>query len=607
MNRILLVALILLSGTVFAQDSKVVTKTQDLPIHRETVVVTGSYQPVEVNDSDRSVNAIEVGLRVPLYRNFVDVLRADPALDLRQRAPGIQTDLSVRGASFEQTLILVDGLRVNDAQSSHHNMDLPLPFEALDRVEILHGSGSTMYGADAVGGVVNFITAPASMNELRFAVGGGNYGTDQQRAQLSLAGKNFSQRFSATRERSTGFMADRDYRSLGIASESHVKTRLGDSTVLLGLSDRPFGANQFYGNFDSWERTKGWFVGAKQELGADTRVDFGYRRHTDVFILSRKNPAYYENNHVTESFQASLRRRRELKENLTLFYGVEGYRDNIASSNLGYHGRNRGAFYGNLDLRLNRWTFSIAGREELYGGTNNEFSPTLSAGYRLSEKVKLRASAGHGFRLPTYTDLYYRDPANQGNPALRAESAWSYEGGLVWHGNPRLSGELTLFTRRVRDGIDYVRSTGSAPWQAANIDRLNFTGIEATSRLRLGQSQELQLACMWLHGSQAAALTGLQSRYVSTHPVKQGTLEWRGLLPARLELRSRLGVTERIDRATYPLMEVSATRQFGALRPYIQLTNATSTGYEEIQGVRMPGRQIVLGVEFRLGLGKTAR
>ena len=102
-------------------------------------------------------------------------------------------------------------------------------------------------------------------------------------------------------------MTDRDYRNEDASVESWTGTRLGITDLLFAGSDRAFGANQFYGPYNSWERTKGWFASIRQELGSRTVAAFGYRRHTDDFILLRTNPSVYENNHIDGSWQASLR------------------------------------------------------------------------------------------------------------------------------------------------------------------------------------------------------------------------------------------------------------------------------------------------------------
>jgi iron complex outermembrane receptor protein len=568
------------------------------PVGQEVIIVTGTYEPAPLEESDRSVDVVDIGQSPTLFRSWADAFRLDSSVDLRQRAPGTEADLSIRGSSFRQTLVLVDGFRVNDAQSAHHNLDLPVPFESIQTIEVLHGSGSTLYGSDALGGAVNFITAAPEASELRFGAAAGNFGTNSQNGSASYLAKRWSEQVSFTRDFSTGFMADRDYRNFASTSETRFHTPLGLSTILLALSDRPFGANQFYGHFNSWERTKGWFAAASQQIGADTQLDIGYRRHTDQFILLRDRPQVYENNHVTESWQGGVRERKKLTRNNTLYYGAQIYRDSIASNNLGYHSRTYGAAYVDFDTRsIGRWSLSAGAREEVFEGGHAEFSPSVAAGYAVSSHIRLRGSISHAFALPTYTDLYYRDPANVGNPSLRPETAWGYEGGVQWAAGARLTGSATLFHRREHDVIDYVRANPTDVWRAVNIQTLQFTGIELLTRIHLAESQHLELAYTGLYGAQQQ-LTVLQSKYIFSYPVHQASLGWLGTLPGRVQFRARGGITDRYQAKVYPLMEISAARNFGHVRPYAQLTNVTNTGYEEIQGVRMPGRAYLLGMEF---------
>ncbi len=600
--------------------------TPPIPAHEEQIVVTGTFVPAPIENIDRAVSAISLREVAPVFGNWVQVLETDTSLDLRQRGPnGTQADLSIRGSSFGQTLVLVNGLRVNDAQTGHHNLDLPIPLSALDRVEVLRGAGSTFYGSDAVGGAVNFITRPPVASEFRVGAGIGNFGVNQQNASAAFVRGSFSQQLSFARDFSSGFLPDRDYRSLAVAADTHIQTGVGDTGILLAYGDRPFGADQFYGNFNSWERTKSWLALARQELGPKTQVEFGFRRHTDLFDLYRDRPYVYENNHATLSWQAALRRQDSVSQNGTLSYGAEAYRDSIDSSNLGVHARNRGAVYVNYDMRaLRRFSFSVGGREEVYNSTRGQFSPTAAAGFWLAEGLKVRGSVSHAFRLPTYTDLYYHDPASVGNPNLRPESAWGFEGGVEWDRGGVVRAGAMVFQRRDHDVIDYARcATGDSPistevpcdskWHALNVDNLRFTGIETSLTFRLAHGHKVDLAYTALHGSQDA-LQALDSRYVFNHLRHDGIVSWQGTLPGKLIGRSRLGVAERYCASSicavgqtgssrgdaYAVWDITLVRQFGYVSARLGFTNLTDTQYEEIQNVLMPGRAVVVGLEFVL-------
>ncbi len=601
-RRVLILAIFCLSAMAFGQAPSPQSQVTADP---KTVIVTGTFQPIPLEESNRSVVSVDTQRSPLLYNSFVDYLDQDSSVDLQQRGPdGVQADLSIRGSTFEQALVLLNGLRINDAQSGHHNMDIPIPLDATSGIEVLHGTGSTFYGADAIGGVVNFITARPEGSQLRLGAGLGNFGFNQQRLLGIYVAKRWSEEIAASRDFSSGFIQDRDYRSSAVSSETRFRTALGDSDILFAGSDRPFGAAGFYGDFPSWERTKSWFASGVQQLGEKTTASFGYRRHSDEFVLFRDDPAIYENNHVSQSWQAALRRTDELGKNSTLAYGLEADGDKIDSNNLGHHARNRTAGYVSLDLRaLHRFAATIGAREEFFSGGRAEFAPTVAGGVWLGKGWRVRASASRGFRLPTYTDLYYSDPANLGNPLLKPESAWDLEGGPEWNTGGKLSFSLTAFQRRVRDGIDYVKYALDLPWQATNFDSVNYSGVETGVRLRLPRLQELDFAYTYLHANQQA-VPGLISQYVFNYPSNNAVFSWLGSIKKTIEIRNRVGVTQRIGHDAYPLWDLAASRANGKVRPYLQFTNLSNTGYEEIAGVPMPGRMVIGGMELMLAKKK---
>lgn len=591
MGKLVLSALIL-AGCLLGQ-------AQAPPPKNEVIVVTGSFEPIPLEEADRAVRSIDVKQLELVSNTFADFLHLDSSLDLRQRAPGaVQSDLSIRGGAFGQTLILLNGVRLNDAQSGHHNLDIPVAVESIDKVEILKGSGSTLYGSDAIGGVVNFITRTPEASELRLRTAIGNFGVNQERGVLTFAGKRATEQLTFSRDFSSGFQPDRDYRNLSLASNTHLLTSLGATDITLANNDRPFGADQFYGNYNSWERTRTWFGAIRQGLGDNTEASFAYRRHTDLFVLYRDRPEVFTNRHAVDGIQAALRRHDTLARNVTLHYGVEGYRDAIDSNNLGHHDRGRGAGYAALDVRaLKRFSFTAGVREEIYGKQNSQLSPSVSGGYWLSPAIKLRASVSRAFRLPSYTDLYYHDPANVGSPDLRPEKAWSYEGGLDWTLPAHLRAEVTVFRRNETDGIDYVRNSPADIWRATNFQHLAFTGVEASVQRQFGTAGTLALQYTGIRGI-ADAVSGAFSKYAFNYPIHSGLVSCQGFLPGHILARTRVGVLERFARDPYAVVDVYVASTRGRFHPFIQLTNLTDTGYQEIFGVAMPGRGIVGGVEF---------
>jgi len=570
------------------------------PAISSTVVIVGSPQAVTLGESNRSVVVMATQQHPRTFQTVEDRLRTDSSTYIEQRgAGGAQADISIRGSSFEQTLALINGLRINDAQTAHHNLDLPVPMDGMSSIEVLHGAGSTLYGSDAIGGVIDFVTAAPETTSLRFRSGVGSFGANDQAFTGSVLGKRWSELVSGERNFSTGFISDRDYRNENGSSETRWKTAAGESDILLAGSDRAFGADQFYGNFNSWERTKGWFASMRQELGDKTSAAFGYRRHSDIFILLRNDPAFYKNQHIDQSWQGAVRRNEHLGAKSSLFYGLEGDDDSIESNNLGKHARNWGASYLDADLQWKKVSLTAGLRQEIISGGYNVTSPTLAGSYWLGSEVKVRAAMGYGFRLPTYTDLYYSDPSTIGNPNLKPESAWNYEAGADWFAGAASYMSVTGFYSRQHDTIDYVRPNPNSQWQASNLTNLRYAGMETAWTWQPTHKQQIRLAWTFLSGAQQA-LNGLQSEYVFNYPVNNARFEWTAEPVRGYVLHNRVGIAQHYQKDAYPVWDAAIARERGRIHPYLQMSNVSNTGYQEIEGVPMPGRSFSGGVEILL-------
>jgi iron complex outermembrane receptor protein len=590
------------------------------------MVVLGSAVPVPLAESSASVVVLPVEGKTLTLESPQELLRQDSSVFLEERgAGGGQADLVLRGGTFEQALVLLNGFRIDDSQTAHHNLDLPVPLDAMDSIEVLHGAGSTLHGADALSGVVDFITAAPAANSLRLRSGYGSFDENEESILAALARKRWSSRLTANRNFSTGFMPDRDYRNEDASSESWVSSRLGISDLLIAVSDRSFGANQFYGPYNSWERTKGWFASGRQEFGSRTVAAFGYRRHTDEFVLLRNDPSVYENNHIDGSWQASLRHTLPIANSSVLLFGLESDGDSIHSNNLGLHAENRGSGYVDLDLlpAKSRWNFSAGLREELLsGGLQSVFSPHLAGSMRMNHNLKLRAGGGNGYRIATYTDRYYSDPVTQGYSRLKPESAWSGEGGADWAPSNRFSLSSTGFYSRQHDTIDYLRYLTTTPpansvlpascptdtWCAVNLSGLRFAGVESSATLVPAKGHKVQIAWTQVIGAQPP-LNGLQSEYALNYPAENLRATWTVALKHALTVTNSVAVTKPYQQPgnppwnanPYPVWNASVTRDAGKLRPYLRLANLSNTGYQEINGVAMPGRSITGGFSLWLG------
>ena len=580
----------------------------------QSVTVT-AVEPLPLDAPDRSFTSFDLTnpQTAPLFGSPVDYLRLDPSLTLQERSPaGVQADLSIRGTTFEQTLVLVDGLRVNDPETGHLNLDLAVPLGAISRMDVLHGSGSTFFGSDAIGGAVNLITAAPTHGSAMLQLGGGNLHSTEQHLQLSGVMPRLAATLTGARDTSDGFsylgQNDRGYHANVLSLDTFAKLtpKLAASELLLGGSDRPYGANLFYGPYDSSERTKGWFAAIRQPLPSGFFGDFAYRKHTDLFVLFAGQPSIYENNHIDSSWQTDLRRDTPFAHGkVDVAYGLEADGDAIRSTNLGVHARNQGAGYASVNLHsLRRLTLSLGARQEIFAGPTAVFTPSGSAGFYLGNGIRLHAAAGRGFRLPTYVDLYYSDPTTIGNPSLKPETSQSYEGGVEWvpklqpvGGQPRLKLNATGFTLRQTNAIDYSKYSVASPFQATNVGHIAYSGVEASVSYRFAATQQLGLGETYLHAGPPPA--GLISEYAYNYSSHNASLAYQATFARpQLALRSQLSVIQQTGRTAYPLLSLDLTRTHGVVRPYVRIQNLANVSYEELPNIPQPGRTEMAGITF---------
>jgi len=200
------------------------------------------------------------------------------------------------------------------------------------------------------------------------------------------------------------------------------------------------------------------------------------------------------------------------------------------------------------------------------------------------------------YRLPTFTDLYYRDPANRGNAALRPETAWNYEAGAELRPGSSWRLQGALFHRRDRDGIDYASPSPAGPWEAQNITRLNFTGAEASAAWRR-RAHVVEFSYTGMRAISSLP-QGLFTKYVMNYPVHSGLIAWTGTT-GKITARTRIGVLERRARSPYAVWDAALAWRGRRVSPFLQATNLSNTRYEEILRVPMPGRTLLAGIELR--------
>jgi outer membrane cobalamin receptor len=569
-------------------------------VREDTVVVTATAYPIPYNNVARTVTVLTgEELRDLPVHSVADVLETISSVDVRSRAPnGLQADFSIRGSGYSQVLILIDGMRMNDSQTAHHNSDLPVPIENIDRIEVLSGPGSALYGADALGGIINIITRK-TVDHLRASGSVGQHGMVEGSFLAGVQRGETSGYFSAFGSRSSGFIYDRDFRTAGFNARANFGS---DSTVKVAFVDKEFGANGFYGPSPSREWTSQLLMSYEHLLKVPKNwqmsVQAFYHTHGDHFLYNQETPELYSNQHRTHAFTLAAKGQRVLSEKVLLNFGGETGGDWILSTNLGDHSYGRGSVFGELQLKLGRGLTLYPGfRSDYYSNFGATTSPSLSGSWWFSERVKIRASAGRAFRIPTFTELYYHDPNNQASSTLRPEHAWGFDVGSDFFPGKGWMASVSIFSRREREVIDWIRRLPTEKWITANIRDLDVKGGEVGLQ-RSFNSHRYLLDLQYSYTEGDPGPIDFKSKYVLNYARHSGTARISASLWKGIGVSQKISYRSYADGRSFWLMDAALKRRFREMVFGLECSNLLDAHYQEIIGVDMPGRWLAVSIKW---------
>jgi vitamin B12 transporter len=524
-------------------------------------------------------------------------------VDIASRSPA-QADIAMRGSSIEQVLILVNGQRVSDEQAGHYDLDLTVPTDMIDHIEILRGTGSTLYGPNAVGGVVNIVTRRDTTASLA-RVESGSFGTVDASLLRDGAAGPVGLRVGGDYARSDGHRPGTDYR-IGQARVS-ADTRLGagrlDADAAVGVRD--FGADTFYGPYPSYEDTHTSTASLRYAAPLPGRwsldVSASGRRHIDLFTLVRSDPALYQNHHDNWQTGGDAVARYAAAPDVALAIGAEGFDARLVSARLGDHDEARSAAFAELSAGRPGGASVDAGvrgdHSSAYGGF---FSPSLAASIPVGDRVRLRASVGRGFRAPTWTERFYVDPANIGSPDLRSETFWAGEVGADARLTDRLSVDAATYVRQADNLIDWARPVGSpdsVPWHTMNIESARYRGVELTARAVDVAGLDWTLRASGLSFVPQGA-SGYEGKY-ALRPITR-TYGATIATPERRRFTAMLDLLDarRASETSHFRADLRLGYRWGVWRTMLDLRNLTDARYLDASGMPVAGPGAYVGLEW---------
>ena len=509
----------------------------------DQVVVSAQRTPVVYSRLSRIVSVTDKEMINQMPQSSIHgVLDQISGVDVRQRGPmGMQADVSIRGSSFDQNMILLNGIDITDPQTGHFAMNLPVNLSDVKEIEVLKGPGSRVFGPNAFGGAINIITAPADSNHLSIELTGGSHGLYQATALTSFQTGSLKNRFSFSKSASRGYRTNTDFDTYSLYYQGML--RMGDDRLQMqvGHKSKGYGAQGFYTPEypHQYEHAEVSLVSLGMDIEGTLEMhpSIYWRRHQNRFELFREGENWYQpqdgywvkdrrdtakyvegvyqpgnyysghNYHLTDvvgvkttsSYTSSLGKTslgfdmrseqiwsnvlgRPMNDTLSAKGGGRGYYDKK------YH-RSLINFYLEHNIYLKRFSLSAG----LLVSRSNEhdpgwrYYPGIDLSYQMTSGLTSYASFNRSLRMPTFTDLFYQGPSNVGNPDLKPEKVLAWEGGLKFNA-PFLRGHLSFFHHDGRQLIAWSRRDdqgGQVRWKARNITRLINQGLEVSLNARI--------------------------------------------------------------------------------------------------------------------------
>ena len=591
------------------------TVSQDLSTDLDEVVVLSSKLDLPFSKNFRTVNIISSeDIKNSPVTNVSDLLQEITGIDVRRRGVGgVQGDLYIRGGGFDQTLLLVDGMKMDDAQTGHHTLNMILPLYLIERVEIIKGPAARIFGQNAFNGAINIVTKDLEgekrtvhmkLNEL-------SYGSFEQK-NISLSTKitaeNIKSLISYSGNRSDGYRHNTDFKRNNYFVKTSFNTNKSPVNIIASFNENKFGANGFYASpsaTEQYEETQASLLGVtttinSKKLSITPRLY--WRRGQDEYIYIRDNPSVYRNLHKTNKVSAELSGSYFSKSGITGF-GVDLSTVNISSNNLGEHKRTTVNLFADHTFQLFDEKLFISPGIALSYFSDMSFHsfPGIDLGYNVSSDFKIYSNIGKTYRIPTYTDLYYSDRTTVGNENLNPESATSTELGLKYNSS-NFKFSAALFNRNAKNIIDYVKSSENDLWKAENIGSLTTKGYEFDISYSFKSSYDLSNV-----NSISIGYTNIRdNNYVTDINFSKYSLNsLKHHLISKLNLKYIKNInhsivykySERSDKSNYSVLDSKIMYKKGL---YIYINNILDEIYSETNLVPMPGRSFLVG--FNVGI-----
>ena len=635
-------------------DSAAVSTPRELLL--DEVSVTGSRAPLTRSQAARMVTVLErADIQQAPVQSINDLLKLAIGVDVRQRSPiGAQTDISVRGGTQEQIIVLLNGINICDPQTGHNTLDLPCDLSDIQRIEVLEGPAARIYGTSSLVGAINIVTkedpspaSPEGEELLLLRAEGGSHGYANAAARILLPPyrEGWGGSASASYARTDGYSRSKagslnsDYSGAKAFYQGHYAANALSLNWHFGIADKGWGSSTAYAS-PKWQADDQYEHTTKLTAALQANVKSGavslhptvyWNQHQDRYEGYRNRPDLMPFNYNrTDVFGLQLNSHFDWSLGRTAL-GAELRNENLVSGNLGEPLTRPHAIYGtdrDYTIGLNRTNISAYAEHNVllqnltvsagfvvvkntWADMNPTIYPGIDASLRLGSHWKLHASYNTSLRMPSFTEMYYKLQGYKANPHLKPEEMRAVELGASLHQSP-FTLHLALWHHHGRNMIDWIMDTSQgaeAAWQSVNHTRLNSVGLETSAQLSILNSQ-FSISYSYIHQEKDLE-PGIVSQYALEYLRHKLVVGERVPIVSHLTLDANLRWQDRAGQYTdfdgsvndyrpYALVDARLSWRHPAYELYLKANNLLDTSYRDYGLVPQPGRWLIAGLTVRL-------
>jgi len=602
-SKLLIIAILILHLNLFSQEKK---EIQAL----DTVLIKSTRIDLPFKENARTIQVISAEfIKNSAATNVADLLQQVAGVDIRRRGTaGSQADLYIRGGGFDQTLLLIDGIKMDDAQTGHHTMNAALPIEVIERIEIIKGPAARVFGQNAFTGAINIVTKSTLTNTTSVNIEAGSFGQLNGSVTVGKEFENSSLIAHVGILTSDGYRHNSDYENKNYLLKGVFNKKEQPIELIATFFDKKFGANGFYASAtatEQYEETQSSLFGASttfrtEKFKITPRVY--WKRGQDEYVYIRDNPSVYRNLHITNKVGVETNASYTSDIGITGF-GVDISRVFISSNNLGKRNRTMANLFLEHRFKLADSKIDITPGVAVTYFSDFKFHafPGLDIGFKLSDNLKAYGNLGVTYRIPTYTDLYYNDRSTIGNSNLKPEEAFAQEIGLKFNSG-RFTSSVAIFNRDADNLIDFIRPDVTSKYEATNIAKVNTKGFELNTetRFKLNEfNQTLSFGYNYLNDDILDQNKDL-SRYSLNTLKHQFITRFESKLFKNVRQNIIYKHSERTIGTSYNVWDASVIVAVNKFNFTVTANNIFNAEYIESGFVPMPPSSLLFGLRYNL-------